>query len=105
LDTPANLVRNLNLDLRITFQVNGQKPAVKEVTTGTKFNLSMIQGLSGIKRVEQQGELVTIHGEESIKVGSLVSTLEAEGVHFTNLRTEHADLEDVFLSLTGREMK
>ena len=36
---------------------------------------------------------------------SVVNALEGAGVPFLDLRTEQANLEDVFLALTGREMR
>jgi hypothetical protein len=34
-----------------------------------------------------------------------VNALEAGGTRFENLRTEQPTLEDVFLALTGKEMR
>jgi hypothetical protein len=61
--------------------------------------------LDGVQRVEKEGDQVTIFGEGTQLIGAVVNSLEAEGVQFQNLRTEQANLEDVFLALTGREVE
>ena len=49
-----------------------------------------------------------VHGNNGRKVplvSEVVSLLAAQEVPFHDLRTEQPNLEDVFLSLTGREMR
>jgi hypothetical protein len=48
---------------------------------------------------------VAVYGQGPHLIGAVVDALEAEGVPFHDLRTEQADLEDVFLALTGREVE
>jgi ABC-2 type transport system ATP-binding protein len=96
LDTPANLVRDLGVEERVVFSVDGALPAGFE------------KALLGTVRLEVQGERVIIHGKNSRKVplvSEVVSLLGSRGVQFRDLRTEQANLEDVFLNLTGREMR
>jgi ABC-2 type transport system ATP-binding protein len=59
-------------------------------------------------RVEVQGERVIIRGKNGRKVqlvSEVVSLLSSQDIPFHDLRTEQSNLEDVFLSLTGREMR
>jgi ABC-2 type transport system ATP-binding protein len=96
LDTPAALIRNLGTEERVVFSVDGGLPAGFE------------KALSGAARVEVQGERVVVHGTNGRKVAlvsEVVGLLGAQGVMFRDLRTEQPNLEDVFLSLTGREMR
>jgi ABC-2 type transport system ATP-binding protein len=96
LDTPGNLIQNLGAEERIVFSVNGSLP------------LGFEKALSGGTQVEVQGEQVTIHGRNGRKVplvSEVVSLLSGQGVAFHDLRTEQPSLEDVFLSLTGRQMR
>jgi ABC-2 type transport system ATP-binding protein len=96
LDTPAALIRNLGTEERVVFSVDGGLPAGFE------------KGISSAARVEVQGERVVIHGTNGRKVplvSEVVSLLGMQGVTFRDLRTEQPNLEDVFLSLTGREMR
>ena len=96
LDTPAALIRNLGVEERVVFSVDGGLPAGFE------------KALSSAARVEVQGERVVVHGTNGRKVAlvsEVVSLLGTQGVTFRDLRTEQPNLEDVFLSLTGREMR
>jgi ABC-2 type transport system ATP-binding protein len=96
LDTPAALIRGLEVEERVVFSLNGPLPAAFE------------KALSGVIRIEVQGERVIIHGKNGRKVplvSEVVSLLTNQGIQFRDLRTEQPTLEDVFLSLTGREMR
>jgi len=96
LDTPAALIRGLGVEERVVFNLDGTLPAGFE------------KALSGAVRLEVQGERVVVHGKNGRKVplvSEVVSLLTGQGVPFRDLRTEQPTLEDVFLSLTGREMR
>jgi len=96
LDTPAALIRNLGGEERVVFNLDGAMPAGFE------------QALSGVVWLEVQGGQVTVHGKDGCKgslVSGVVSLLTRQGIPFHNLRTEQPTLEDVFLSLTGLEMR
>jgi len=96
LDTPAALIHNLKAEERVIFNLDGGLSAALE------------KALSGAGRVEVQGQQVTVHGKNGRKVplvSEVVSLLTQDGVPFHDLRTEQPNLEDVFLSLTGREMR
>jgi ABC-2 type transport system ATP-binding protein len=109
LDTPAGLVSQLEMDMRISFHLNGKShPAstgTQKAPSNGKFIPAKIGVLDGVQRVEQQGDQVIVYGKGASLVGSLVATLEADQIPFTNLRTEQADLEDVFLAITGRGIR
>ena len=93
LDSPENLIQNLDLDSRIIFSVD------------LTFDPDIIRGLDGVSRVERSGERIVIYGRGEMLAGNVVSMLTTSGVRFRNLRTEQVTLEDVFLTLTGREMQ
>jgi ABC-2 type transport system ATP-binding protein len=96
LDTPAALIRGLGVEERVVFNVDAPLPAGFE------------KALPGEVRLEVEGERVVIHGKNGRKtplVSEVVSLLSANQVQFRDLRTEQPTLEDVFLSLTGREMR
>jgi len=96
LDTPAALIRGLEAEERVIFSLDGGLPPVLE------------KALSRFGRLEVQGEQVTVHGNGGRKVplvSEVVSLLTEKGALFRDLRTEQPDLEDVFLSLTGRKMR
>ncbi len=95
LDTPANLIRSLEAEERVVFCVDGILPPLFE------------KSLSGAGRVEVQGERVVVHGSSNKVplVSEVVGQLARLGVRFRDLRTEQPTLEEVFLKLTGREMR
>lgn len=96
LDTPAALIHGLEAEERVIFSLDGGLPPALE------------SALSEAGRVEVQGERVVVHRKDGRKaplVSEVVSLLTAQAVPFRDLRTEQPNLEDVFLSLTGRKMR
>lgn len=93
LDTPEALVGSLNVDKRIVFDL----PEGQDVANLTS--------LPAVSRVERSGEQVIVYGHGDRFAGAVVNALEDTGVSFTDLKTEQPNLEDVFLLLTGREMR
>jgi len=93
LDTPENLVRSLGAESRVVFGVDG------------RFDERALQVIPGVTRVERIGERVVVYGQGDGLVGGVVNALETGGIRFRDLRTEQQSLEDVFLALTGREMR
>jgi ABC-2 type transport system ATP-binding protein len=96
LDTPASLIRSLGADERVVFSMDGILPVGFE------------KALTSIARVEVRDGWVTVHGKNGqpvALVSEVVRLLSKQGIQFRDLRTEQPTLEDVFLSLTGREIK
>jgi ABC-2 type transport system ATP-binding protein len=96
LDTPEGLIHNLGAEERIVFTIRGTLPA------------GFSEALSGESRVEVQGERVVVRGKNGRQtplVSEVVNLLGAQKIQFSDLRTEQPSLEDVFLNLTGREMR
>lgn len=97
LDTPAELVRNLDAETRVLFE------------TDHGFDPKALQALGGVTRVERDGRLLIVYGRvaESGRplIGEVINWLSAQGVGFSNIRMEQPTLEDVFLQLTGRAMR
>jgi ABC-2 type transport system ATP-binding protein len=96
LDTPAALIRSLGTGERVVFDLAGALP--------TGFE----KALAGGARVEVRGKRVTVSGPDGRKVplvSEVVNLLSGQGVQFSDLHTEQPGLEDVFLSLTGRQVR
>lgn len=93
LDAPENLIRNLGVDSRIIF-------SVKE-----PFEVDHLKKLKRVSRVECSNERVIVYGQGEKLVGEVVNMLTVDGVHFHDLRTEQPTLDDVFLTLTGHEIR
>jgi ABC-2 type transport system ATP-binding protein len=93
LDSPENLVRSLRAENRVVFTCEGGA------------GLESLRTLPAATRVEQIGERVVVYGRGDRLVVDVVEALLAGQVGFRDLRTEQPNLEDVFLVLTGREMR
>ena len=84
--------------------------AAKSTRSKDKDPAAILEGLPGILKVENQGEKTIVYGmanglpDSSSIVTGIVNRLSEKGVLFSDLRTELPDLEDVFLTLTGRPM-
>jgi len=93
LDTPESLIRSLGAENRMVFTMDETQA------------LPSLQELPSVTRVERIGERTIVYGQGETLVGEVVNRLIASGVRFHDLRTEQPTLEDVFLALTGREMR
>lgn len=93
LHTPQGLIASLGAEDRVIFELKGRLDEESLCTA------------PGVVRVERIGERVVVYGQRDGLVSSVVNTLEAGGTRFENLRTEQPTLEDVFLALTGKEMR
>ena len=93
LDTPEALIRTLGVEKRLAFNISGDS------------RVPSLTDLPQVQRVEQSGERMIVYGHGERFVGSVIDAMEAAGVQYQDLRTEQPDLEDVFIALTGREMR
>ena len=94
LDTPDALIRSLGAEKRLIFTLPpGQVPSAP------------LAALSQVSRVEQTDGRLVVYGRGDRFVSAVVNALEDAGVPFLDLRTVQPSLEDVFLALTGREMR
>jgi len=99
IDTPTDLIASLEISERVVFGVDGD------------WSPKGLEKLPRVSRVENQGDRIVVHGRTNGSNGSaplvtdVVNILTADGIRFRDLRTEQANLEDVFLALTGREVR
>lgn len=99
LDTPRNLIESLEIEERVVFKVDGSCP------------IEMLSNLPRVTRIETVEEEIIIYGKanganhDTPLVTDIVNSLAAEGVRFIDLRTEQPNLEDVFLAMTGRQLR
>ncbi|MCS7179521.1 MAG: ABC transporter ATP-binding protein [Anaerolineae bacterium] len=93
LDTPENLIRSLGAEQRVVFSAD------------KRLDMGMLRQAPGVTRVERVGERVVVYGKGEGLVSGVIGLLERAEVPFRDLRTEQPSLEDVFLALTGREMR
>jgi ABC-2 type transport system ATP-binding protein len=95
LDTPAALVRALRVEQRIAFDADGMADEV----------LGALRAIPGVERVERSGGRVVVYGQSDRVLVPVLDALREAHVSFHDLQTEQPNLEDVFLTLTGREMR
>ncbi|MRR31926.1 ABC transporter ATP-binding protein [bacterium] len=96
LDTPTALIRSLGAEERVIFNLDGN------------LSSALKNALSKAGRLEVKGKQVTVHGKADRStplVSVVVNLLTNQGIPFHDLRTEQPTLEDVFLNLTGSEMR
>ncbi len=93
LDSPQALIESLGDESRVVFEATAP------------INETLVSCLSGVSRVERMGEQVVVYGKKEGLLSRVANALEAAGVPFTNVRAEQPTLEDVFLKLTGKEIR
>ena len=92
LDSPAALVAGLDAETRLHFSL------------ASKIDLGWLEGVPGVSRVERQNGTVTVLGRGAL-LAQVASGLAGRGLIPTDLRSERASLEDVFLALTGKKIR
>lgn len=93
LDTPERLIAQLNAENRVVLQAE------------RSFDEATLRRLPAVVRVERIGERVIVYGPKEGLLSGVINALEAGEIPFRDLRTEQPNLEDVFLALTGKEMR
>ncbi len=88
-DSPHALVRRDGDDIRISFVAQGELDA------------KQLESVSGVARVESGNGRVVVHGTGNTLIADLTNALQRLDCRPSDLRTENATLEDVFLKLTG----
>ncbi len=93
LDTPAELIRSLGGRRRLVLSLEGAP------------DLSAISRLPGVTSARQRNGSLLVEGQGDSLTRRLLEQLAQSGVGIRDLRSESGNLEDVFLSLTGREVR
>jgi ABC-2 type transport system ATP-binding protein len=92
LDTPENLIANLNGETKVLFSVpNG-------------FQAALLENVSGVSAVNQYDQQITVSGNGPL-LANVAAALAQYNIAPADLRVQQANLEDVFLALTGRTIR
>jgi ABC-2 type transport system ATP-binding protein len=91
--TPAGLVEKHCPERRVVFTSDGSGVAER------------FAGVSTVRSVTSDGSTHTLSGEGDYFVTEVIHVIAREGVRVRGFRTETPTLEDVFLKLTGREIR
>lgn len=92
LDAPANLIAELNGDTQVQF------------TLSNGFNIELLREVAGVTAVSQQNQHVVVTGTGPL-LANVATALAQHNIAPTDLRVEQANLEDVFLALTGKKIR
>ena len=92
LDTPDDLIASLNRETKVLFSVpNG-------------FKAERLEKVSGVTAVHQHNQHITISGNGPL-LANVAAALAQHNIAPADLRVQQANLEDVFLALTGRTIR
>ena len=93
LDTPRGLIDSIGIERRLIFSVEG--------SCGSET----FDRVNTVTRVEVDGNRFTIYGEGDQMIADVVNLLVKDRIKFKDLQTRQPNLEDVFMTLTGRQMR
>lgn len=93
LDTPQNLIRSIKIENKLIFSVAGD------------FQLDALNNTKSINKCEKLRDKIIVYGQGNKMVRDTVNFLVKNNIDFYDLKTEQATLEDVFLTLTGKEIR
>lgn len=95
LDTPGNLVTNLGAESKVLFKVDDKDVSAAE-----------FEGLPAVSRVEKvEDGFILYTGDGNVTLQELVRFADKRGFRLSNIHTEIPNLDDVFLTITGRELR
>ncbi|MGH2534518.1 MAG: ABC transporter ATP-binding protein [Thermomicrobiales bacterium] len=92
--------RLVALDSPAGLRAHAQPGQAIRFTTANGFDPARLRRLPGVTDVVHDGDAVTVRGAGPL-MAHVATTLADEGIIPTDLRTEQATLEDVFLTLSG----
>ena len=91
IDTPAGLADRAGVDKQVRFVPSGP------------FDDHLLTGLPGVRGVEREGGQVIVTGSGEL-ANTVILTLASAGVTAAGLHLDSANLEDAFVSMTGRHL-
>ncbi|ANC75672.1 ABC transporter [Fictibacillus phosphorivorans] len=93
LDTPSELVRNLQSDSAVEFKFNDE------------VNIALSE-IDGVKQVGSQKDVHVLYTDDLQKtLTSLIAIASEKQLKLVDLQTRTATLEDVFIHMTGRRLR
>ncbi|MGY0063730.1 ABC transporter ATP-binding protein [Streptomyces sp. LZ34] len=93
LDTVPRLIASLDEESSLMFTVDGEPPVER------------LEALAAVSHVEHTGGRVVVRGGGRRFAEEVMGVLATADLSVQDFRSEQPDLEDVFLSLTGRRMR
>jgi ABC-2 type transport system ATP-binding protein len=99
LGTPQQLIASVGGEDIVEFALSGR--GLEAVADGVRF--TSIPGVQAHRLDEGMHQLTVSHLHTAVP--RIFAELEAEGLHLSEFRTHSASLEDVFVRLTGRNLR
>jgi len=95
LDTPPKLISNLCADSRITFSVDGKD-----------IDAAEFKNIAAVNRVERtNNDFILYTRDDNASLQELVRLADKHKFRIHDIHTRTPNLDDVFLTLTGREIR
>jgi ABC-2 type transport system ATP-binding protein len=103
LDTPRNLVLNLQSDSAIEFRV----PALEQAAEIERTELlQQLRQLDDIKQADMRKDVYVLYTDKlQSSLLDLIQRASEKNIEFADLQTRTATLEDVFIHMTGRSLR
>jgi ABC-2 type transport system ATP-binding protein len=92
LDTPQALIQQIQAESEVSF------------TAPPGFDSASLKALPEVKRVSEEGGKVSVFGEGAL-LARVATELAQQNLAPSDMRSVQVTLEDVFLALTGREIR
>ncbi|WP_066062564.1 ABC transporter ATP-binding protein [Neobacillus soli] len=94
LDTPSQLVKNLQSDSAVEFRFQNESSEVE------------LHEIEGVTKVGNQKDVFVLYTDDlQLTLTSLIHMASDKQLKLTDLQTRTATLEDVFLHMTGRRLR
>jgi ABC-2 type transport system ATP-binding protein len=94
LDTPGELVKNLQSDSAVEFRFEGENPDVE------------LSEIEGVKQVGSQKDVHILYTDNlQTTLTDLIQKASEKQLKLADLQTRTATLEDVFIHMTGRRLR
>jgi len=95
LDTPRGLIKQLGAESKIIFSIED-----------SEMEAAAFESIKSVSRAEKSADGFTLFTkDENAALQGLVRLADKQGFRLTSIRTESPNLDDVFLTLTGREIR
>lgn len=105
LGTPNELIATVGGEDIVEFAVGSLDPAA-QISPNAVVNVEVLKAIPGVQSHRVDGALHQLSVSElHTAVPRIFAALEEQGVHLSEFRTHSATLEDVFVRLTGRNLR
>lgn len=92
LDTPSNLIKQLGGEVQVQF------------SSQNGFDASVLENVAGVTAVAQQNGHIVVSGDGPL-LAHVATALAQHNIAPADLQVKQANLEDVFLALTGKNIR